>query len=64
VGRRKTGLLLAFLRGVAEIPVKNAWYLLVKLWWVCGDLWTRDDTFLSAKNLPTFRNFSVDIFLI
>jgi len=34
--------------------------LLAILWWIRGDLWSEDDAFLSAKNLPTFENISVD----
>jgi hypothetical protein len=60
LGLTKTLFLRVFLRGLRESGVLERGKLLVILWWNRGDLWSEDDAFLSAENMPTFENISVD----
>ena len=34
---------------------------MVKLWWICGELWCTDGHFSGSKNLPLFRKNSLKI---
>jgi hypothetical protein len=53
-GLRVLAVLRVFLRGVLGNRAFFDGNLLVKLWWLCGELWCEDGAYLSAENFSLF----------
>ena len=37
-------------------------FLMVNLWWDCGESWSENAQFCAAKNVPLFRNLFLGLF--
>jgi hypothetical protein len=40
--------------GFGKSGVLNVVFLMVNLWWDCGELWSENAGFLTLKNMPLF----------